>query len=99
MNGPIAALVAPSRSNSPNAAPCSSAGAVSRMSDAELVEISAPLTAWPTRDASSSSKVVASEPRADAMAKPNTPTRKARRCPNRSPIEPPIGRATATAPR
>ena len=96
---PAAALVDTRRSKSPKASPRRAGGAASRMSDAELVETNAPLTACRTRPAWRRPKDVATAATAEAAAKTRTPARKSRRWPNRSPREPLAGRATATAPR
>ena len=98
-SGPIAALVETSMSNSPNAEPRRSTGAIARSSATELVETSAPLSAWRTRDSARISNDTAVAARAEARANAPTPTRKTRRCPNRSPRLPLAGKAIATAPR
>ncbi len=79
MSGPIAALVDTSMSNSPNAAPRRSGGAISRSSATELVETSAPLAAWSTRDTARTSKDGAAAASADASANAATPKRNTRR--------------------
>ncbi len=98
-SGPTAALVDTSMSNNPNAEPRRSGGAISRSSATELVETSAPVTAWSTRDSASSSKDMAVAASAEASAKAPTPKRNTRRWPNRSPRLPLAGSAIATAPR
>ena len=99
MNGPMAALVETSMSNSPNAAPRRSGGDIPRTSATEVVETSAPLTAWRTRASAKSSKDRAAAASSEAIANASTPTRKTRRWPNRSPRLPLAGSATVTAPR
>ena len=86
-------------SNRPNAAPRRSGGDIARTSATDLVDTSAPLTAWKTRDRARSSNDGAAAARSDASAKASTPTRKTRRWPNLSPRLPLAGNATVTAPR
>ena len=81
MNGPMAALVETSMSNRPNAAPRRSAGDIARTSATDVVETSAPLTAWRTRDAASTSKVGAATAISDESANAVTPMRKTGRWP------------------
>ena len=79
MSGPMAALVETSMSNNPNAEPRRSGGAISRSRATELVETSAPVTAWSTRDSASTSKDMAAAASVEASAKPTTPKRNTRR--------------------
>ena len=98
-NGPIAALVETSMSKVPNAAPRRSGGDIARTSATDVVETSAPLTAWRIRARARSSNDGATAASSDESAKATTPARKTRRWPNRSPRLPLAGSATVTAPR
>ncbi len=99
MNGPIAALVETSMSNSPKAVPRRSAGDIARTSATEVVDTSAPLTAWRTRDAARTSNDGATTAISDEIANAVTPMRKTGRCPYRSPRLPLASNAMVTAPR
>ena len=79
--------------------PRRSTGASARTRAIEVVEISAPLSAWKTRAAASSSKVGATAANSDATANARTPIRNTRRWPYRSPRLPLASRAIVTAPR
>ena len=99
MNGPMAALVETSMSNSPNAAPRRSAGDIARTRATEVVETSAPLIACRTRDAARTSNVGAATAISEETANADTPTRKTGRWPYRSPRLPLASRVMVTAPR
>ena len=81
MNGPIAALVDTSMSNRPNAAPRRSTGAIARTRAIEVVEMSAPLSAWRTRATARIANEVAIAASSDDSPKATTPTRKTGRWP------------------
>ena len=74
-SGPTAALVDTSMSNSPNADPRRSGGAIARSNATELVETSAPVTAWSTRDSARISNETAVAASADANANARDPER------------------------
>ena len=99
MNGPMAALVETSMSNSPKAAPRRSAGDIARTRATEVVETSAPLIACRTREAARTSNVGAATAISDETANADTPTRKTGRWPYRSPRLPLASKVMVTAPR
>jgi hypothetical protein len=80
-NGAIAALIETSMSNRPKAVPRRPGGASARTSATEVVEISAPLSAWRTRASVRTANDGASAAISDEIAKATTPTRNTRRCP------------------
>ena len=81
MNGPMAALVETSMSNRPKAAPRRSGGDIARTRATDVVDTSAPLTAWSTRDSARTSNDGATAASSEATANATTPMRKIGRWP------------------
>ena len=93
-SGQTAALVDTSMSKSTKTEPAGLTGAVrARASDTELVDTSAPVTAWSTREIARISNVTADAARVEARAKATTAMRNVRRCQNGSQRLPLVGSA------